>query len=97
MLGTTTVYDFYKDNDDGVGGGGDNTMLMIIMIIHLHCHYSKQQAWEGQANGTHTAKQPVCERDDVTALWNKAVHTGREVMANRPGIIIKTRERKHAF
>jgi len=33
----------------------------------------------------------------VTALWNKAVHTGREVMANRPGIIIKTRERKHAF
>ena len=41
--------------------------------------------------------KPVCEKGDVTVLWNQAVHTDREVTANRPGIIIKNRkERKHA-
>jgi len=32
----------------------------------------------------------------VTMLWNQAVHTDREVTANRPDIIIKTKERKYA-
>jgi hypothetical protein len=27
-------------------------------------------------------------------LWNQAVHTDREVTANRPDIIIKTKKRK---
>jgi len=35
---------------------------------------------------THISK-PVCE-EDVTVLWNQAVHTDREVTANRPDIII---------
>ena len=29
---------------------------------------------------------------DVTALWNEAVHTDREVTANRPDIIIKNKK-----
>ena len=29
------------------------------------------------------------EEGDVTVLWNQAVHTDREVTANRPDIIIK--------
>jgi hypothetical protein len=30
----------------------------------------------------------------VTVLWNKAVHTDREVTANRPDIIIKNKKEK---
>jgi hypothetical protein len=42
---------------------------------------------------THTHKS-VCEREDVTVSWIKAVHTGRDVMANGPDIIIKNRREK---
>ena len=38
--------------------------------------------------------KPVCEEGDVTVLWNQAVHTDREVTANRPDIIIKNRKEK---
>jgi hypothetical protein len=41
----------------------------------------------------HTPK-PVCECDDVTVLWNQGVHAYREVMANRPDIIIKNKKEK---
>ena len=40
--------------------------------------------------------KPVYEKGDVTVLWNQAVHTDREVTANRPYIIIRTQKRKHA-
>ena len=36
----------------------------------------------------------MCEEGDVTLLWNQAVHTDREVTANRPDIIIKNRKEK---
>jgi len=36
--------------------------------------------------------KPVCEAGDVTVLWNQAVHTDREVTANRPDIIIKNKK-----
>jgi hypothetical protein len=29
---------------------------------------------------------------DVTALWNQAVHTDREVTANRPDLIIQNKK-----
>ena len=38
--------------------------------------------------------KPVCEEGDVTVLWNQAVHTDREVTANRPNIIIKNKKEK---
>ena len=34
------------------------------------------------------------EKGDVTVLWNQAVHTDREVTANRPDIIIKNTKAK---
>jgi len=43
---------------------------------------------------THTHK-PVYEEGEVTVLWNQAVHTDREVTANRPDIL-KTKKRKYA-
>jgi len=42
---------------------------------------------------THMPKR-VCEEGDVTVLWNQAVHTDREVTANRPVIIIKNKKEK---
>jgi hypothetical protein len=38
--------------------------------------------------------KPMYEYGDVTAIWNHAVHTDREVTANRPGIIIKNKKEK---
>ena len=38
--------------------------------------------------------KPVYEEGDVTVLWNQAVHTDREVTANRPDIIIKSKKEK---
>ena len=34
------------------------------------------------------------EEGDATVLWNQAVHTDREVTANRPDIIIKNNKEK---
>jgi hypothetical protein len=42
---------------------------------------------------THMPK-PVYEDGDVTVLCNQAVHTDREVTANRPDILIKNRKEK---
>jgi hypothetical protein len=39
--------------------------------------------------------KPVYEERDVTVLWNQAVHTDREVTANRTGIIIKNKKREN--
>ena len=39
--------------------------------------------------------KPVCEEGGVTVLWNQAVHTAREVTANRPDIIIKNKKREN--
>ena len=36
----------------------------------------------------------MCEDGDVTVLWNQAVHTDREVKANRSDIIIKNKKEK---
>ena len=38
--------------------------------------------------------KPVHEQEEVTVLWNQAVHTDREVTANRPDIIIKNKKQK---
>jgi hypothetical protein len=37
--------------------------------------------------------KPVCQHEDRTVLWNQGVKTDREVVANRPDIIIKKQER----
>jgi hypothetical protein len=36
----------------------------------------------------------VYKEGEVTVLWNQAVHTDREVTANRPDIIIKNKKEK---
>jgi len=36
----------------------------------------------------------VCEEGDVTMLWNQAIHTDREVTANKSYIIIENKKDK---
>ena len=38
--------------------------------------------------------KPVYEEADVTVLWNQAVHTDKEVTANRSDILIKNKKEK---
>jgi hypothetical protein len=38
--------------------------------------------------------KPVNEEGDVTVLWDQAVHTYREVTANRADIIIKNKKER---
>jgi hypothetical protein len=42
---------------------------------------------------SHTPKS-VCQHEDITVLWNQEVQTEREVLANRPDIIIKNKKDK---
>jgi len=64
--------------------------------ICTHLHYSIYKALGIETTDkwyTHMPK-PVCEEGDVTVLWNQAVHTDREVTANRPDITIKNKKEK---
>jgi hypothetical protein len=38
--------------------------------------------------------KPVTENEDVTVLWNQGIQTDRDVLANRPDIIIKNKKDK---
>jgi len=42
---------------------------------------------------THMPK-PIYEQEDVTVLWNQAVHTNREFTTSGPDIIIKNKKEK---
>ena len=61
----------------------------MIKFVHIYTtQYAKPWVLKPQTNATHT----VCEDRDVTVLWNQAVHTDRDVTANRPDIIIKNKK-----
>jgi hypothetical protein len=38
--------------------------------------------------------KPVCEHEDIIVLWNQGVQTDREVLTNRPNIIIENKKYK---
>jgi hypothetical protein len=43
----------------------------------------------GKIRNNNNNNKPVYEEGDIIVLWNQAIHTGRDVTANRPDIIIK--------
>jgi hypothetical protein len=73
-----------------------NEYLMRHDKVCTHLHYSICKALGTEiANKWYThLPKPVYEEGDVTVLWNQAVHTDREVTANRPDMIIKNKQRK---
>jgi hypothetical protein len=73
-----------------------NEYLMRHYKVCTHSHYSICKALGNETTDkwyTHVPKR-VYEEGDVTVLWNRAVHTDREVTANRPDIIIKNKKEK---
>ena len=72
-----------------------NEYLMRLDKVCTHLHYSICKALGIETTDkwyTHMPK-PVCEEGHVTVLWNQAVHTYREVTANRPDIIKNKKEK----
>jgi hypothetical protein len=64
--------------------------------VSAHLHYSICRALGIEMTDkwyTHMPN-PMYEEGDVTVLWNEAVHTAREVTANRLDIIIKNKKEK---
>ena len=63
------------------------------VCAHLHYSICKTLGIETTDKWYTHVPKPVYEEGDVTVLWNQAVHTDREVTANRPDIIIKNKKR----
>ena len=74
-----------------------NKYLMRHNKVCTHLHYSICKALGIETTDKWYTHMPnlVCEEGDVTVLWNQAVHTDREVTANRPDIIIKKKKREN--
>ena len=73
-----------------------NEYLMRHDKVCAHLLYSICKALGTETTDkwfTHMPK-PVCKEGGVRGLWNQAVHTDREVTANRPDIIIKNKKEK---
>ena len=70
-----------------------NEYLMRHDKVCTYLHYSicKALGFETTDKRYTLMPKPVYEEGDVTVLWNQAVHTDREVTANRPDIIIKNK------
>jgi len=73
-----------------------NEYLMRHDNVCTHLHYSICEALgiETTDKWYTNVPKPVCEDGDVTVLWNQAVHTDKEVTANRPDVIIKNKREK---
>ena len=73
-------------------------IIIIIIIICTYLHYSicKALGTETRDKQYTPMPKPGYEEGDVTVLWNQALHTDREVTANRPDIIIKNKKEKTA-
>jgi hypothetical protein len=64
------------------------------VCTHLHYSICKTLGIETTENWYSHIHKPVCKNVDITVLWNQGVQTDREVLANRPNIIIKNKKDK---
>lgn len=64
------------------------------VCMHLHYSICKEFGIEVPDNWYSHVPKSVCEHEDITVLWNQGVQTDREVLANRPDIIIKNKQKK---
>jgi hypothetical protein len=64
------------------------------VFTHLHYSICKKIGIETAENWYSHIPKPVTEHEDITVLWNQWIQTEREVLANRPDIIIKNKKDK---
>jgi hypothetical protein len=64
------------------------------MIKYAHLHYSicKKVRIETTENRYSHIPMLGTEHEGITVLWNQGVKTDREVLTNRPDIIVKKQE-----
>jgi hypothetical protein len=67
------------------------------VCTHLHYSICKKLGIETAENWYSHMPTSVTEHEDVTVLWNQGIQTDREVLANRPDIIIKNKRTKPAY
>jgi hypothetical protein len=67
---------------------------MIKSCTHLNYSICKTLGTETTENWYSYIPKLVCQHEDITVLWNQGVQTDREVLANRPNIIIKNKKDK---
>jgi hypothetical protein len=63
------------------------------VCTHLHYSICKKLGIETAENWYSHIPKLVTEHEDITVLWNQGIQTDREVLANRPDIIIKNKEK----
>jgi hypothetical protein len=89
-----------------ISSNDSNRMMMMIIIIiieyiirhdkvctHLHYSIRKKLGTETAENWYSHIPKPVTEHEDVTVLRNQGIQTDIEVLANRPDIIIKNKDK----
>jgi hypothetical protein len=64
------------------------------VCTHLHYSICKKLGIETAENLYSHIPKPVTEHEDITVLWNRGIHTDREVLVNRPDIIVKNKKDK---
>jgi hypothetical protein len=69
-------------------------MIKYVHICITQC--ARSQELKQQETGTPTSKS-VSEHEDITMLWNQGVQTDREVLANTPDIVVKTKRTEPAY
>jgi hypothetical protein len=67
---------------------------MIKVCTHLHYSICKTLGIETTENWYFHIPKPVRQHEDITVLWNQGIQTDREVLANRPDIVIKNMKDK---
>jgi hypothetical protein len=64
------------------------------VCTHLHYSICKKLGIETAENLYSHIPKPVTEHEDITVLWTQGIQTDREVLANRPAIIVKNKKDK---
>jgi hypothetical protein len=90
----------YKETIDHLTSGcpilAKNEYIIRHDEVCTHLHYSlcKTRGTETTENWYSHILKLVCQHEDITVLWNQGVQIDREVLANRPDIIIKNKKDK---
>jgi hypothetical protein len=67
----------------------------MIKSAHIYItQYAKHEALKQQKTSTPTYLSRYVNMKILTVLWNQVIQTNREVLANRPDIIIKNKKDK---
>jgi hypothetical protein len=100
IVSRCTEYTEYEETIDHLTSGcpilAKNEYIIRHDKVCTHLHYSicKTLGIETTENWYSHICKLVCEHEDITVLWNQGVQTDREVLADRPDIIIKNKKDK---